>query len=109
MIPYGRQNITDDDIEVVTKALRADFLTQGPTIHQFAVSYTHLDVYKRQLLGRPDFRRWRGIFRSYHLFLVCTGFVLCRKTLSHLIPNRRRFYLNDRLGGEFHSLQLLLV
>ena len=39
MIPYGRQNITDEDIEVVTKALRADFLTQGPTIHQFEVAF----------------------------------------------------------------------
>ena len=39
MIPYGRQNITDEDIEVVTKALRADFLTQGPTIHQFEVVF----------------------------------------------------------------------
>lgn len=39
MIPYGRQHITDVDIEVVTNALRADLLTQGPTIHQFEVAF----------------------------------------------------------------------
>jgi dTDP-4-amino-4,6-dideoxygalactose transaminase len=34
-IPYGRQNITDADIEAVTAVLRSDFLTQGPHIAQF--------------------------------------------------------------------------
>jgi dTDP-4-amino-4,6-dideoxygalactose transaminase len=32
MIPYGRQNVTKADIEVVVKVLRSDFLTQGPTV-----------------------------------------------------------------------------
>ena len=40
MIPYGKQNITEEDIQAVAKALKGDFLTP--------VSYTHLDVYKRQ-------------------------------------------------------------
>ena len=31
MIPYGRQNITEDDIKSVIDVLRSDFLTQGPT------------------------------------------------------------------------------
>ena len=30
MIPYGRQEITDDDIAEVEKVLRSDYLTQGP-------------------------------------------------------------------------------
>lgn len=34
-IPYGRQSITEEDIAAVTKALRADFLTQGPAIQEF--------------------------------------------------------------------------
>jgi UDP-4-amino-4,6-dideoxy-N-acetyl-beta-L-altrosamine transaminase len=34
-IPYGRQNITQQDIDAVTEALRADFLTQGPLINEF--------------------------------------------------------------------------
>lgn len=34
-IPYGRQNITEEDIEAVTKTLTADFLTQGPKIAEF--------------------------------------------------------------------------
>lgn len=34
-IPYGRQNITDRDIEEVVAALKGDFLTQGPKIKQF--------------------------------------------------------------------------
>ncbi len=35
MIPYGRQNITEDDIAAVADVLRSDFLTQGPAVPQF--------------------------------------------------------------------------
>ena len=34
-IPYGRQNITDQDIEIVIDALKSDYLTQGPRIEKF--------------------------------------------------------------------------
>jgi UDP-4-amino-4,6-dideoxy-N-acetyl-beta-L-altrosamine transaminase len=35
MIPYSRQDITDDDIIEVNKILQSDFLTQGPTVPKF--------------------------------------------------------------------------
>lgn len=35
MIPYGRQEITDDDIGAVEAVLRSDFLTQGPAVPRF--------------------------------------------------------------------------
>lgn len=35
MIPYGRQDVTDDDIDAVVEVLRSDFLTQGPAIPRF--------------------------------------------------------------------------
>ena len=35
MIPYGRQDITQSDIESVVEVLRSDFLTQGPAIPRF--------------------------------------------------------------------------
>lgn len=35
MIPYGRQWISDEDIEAVVDVLRSDFLTQGPAIPAF--------------------------------------------------------------------------
>lgn len=34
-IPYGKQNITDEDIEAVVNVLKSDFLTQGPNIKLF--------------------------------------------------------------------------
>lgn len=34
-IPYGRQSITDADIEAVIEVLKSDFLTQGPNIAKF--------------------------------------------------------------------------
>jgi perosamine synthetase len=34
-LPYGRQQITDEDVDAVVEALRADFITQGPTIARF--------------------------------------------------------------------------
>ncbi|PRB84050.1 UDP-4-amino-4,6-dideoxy-N-acetyl-beta-L-altrosamine transaminase [Pseudomonas sp. MYb185] len=35
MIPYGRQEITEADIEAVVTVLRSDFLTQGPMVPRF--------------------------------------------------------------------------
>ncbi len=35
MIPYGRQNISEEDIRAVVAVLRSDYLTQGPTIPLF--------------------------------------------------------------------------
>ena len=34
-IPYGKQNITQADIEAVVEVLKADYLTQGPKIKEF--------------------------------------------------------------------------
>lgn len=34
-IPYGRQNISDDDINSVIETLQSDYLTQGPKIVEF--------------------------------------------------------------------------
>ena len=34
-IPYGKQHITDEDIEAVAKALKSHYLTQGPKIEEF--------------------------------------------------------------------------
>ncbi len=35
MIPYGRQEITQADVEAVVGVLRSDFLTQGPMVPRF--------------------------------------------------------------------------
>ena len=38
-IPYGRQNITEDDINAVIETLKSDYLTQGPKINEFEVEF----------------------------------------------------------------------
>lgn len=35
MIPYGRQSISEADIEAVVSVLRSDFITQGPALPRF--------------------------------------------------------------------------
>lgn len=35
MIPYGKQSISEEDIEEVVSVLRSDFLTQGPKVLEF--------------------------------------------------------------------------
>ncbi|MGH6835303.1 MAG: UDP-4-amino-4,6-dideoxy-N-acetyl-beta-L-altrosamine transaminase [Methylocella sp.] len=35
MIPYGRQEITEDDVDSVVAVLRSDVLTQGPVVPEF--------------------------------------------------------------------------
>ncbi len=39
MIPYGKQNITEEDVNAVVKALTSDFLTQGPEIASFEKAF----------------------------------------------------------------------
>lgn len=38
-IPYGRQNITQEDIDAVINTLKADYLTQGPKIAEFEEAF----------------------------------------------------------------------
>lgn len=38
-LPYGRQTIEEDDIAAVARALRADFLTTGPTVDAFEAAF----------------------------------------------------------------------
>jgi UDP-4-amino-4,6-dideoxy-N-acetyl-beta-L-altrosamine transaminase len=45
MIPYGRQNISNADIDAVVEVLRSDFLTQGPAVPAFEKAIAaHCDV-----------------------------------------------------------------
>src|SRR5690625_874259 len=38
-IPYGRQHITDEDIQAVVDVLKSDYLTQGPRINEFEEAF----------------------------------------------------------------------
>src|SRR6187549_2662341 len=35
VIPYGRQDITSEDVDAVAEVLRSDWLTQGPAVRRF--------------------------------------------------------------------------
>ena len=38
-IPYGRQHISEEDIDAVVEVLRSDFLTQGPKVGEFEQAF----------------------------------------------------------------------
>lgn len=38
-IPYGKQNITEEDIQAVVETLKSDFLTQGPKVKEFEEAF----------------------------------------------------------------------
>lgn len=38
-IPYGRQSVSNEDVEAVVEVLRSDFLTQGPRIIEFEKAF----------------------------------------------------------------------
>jgi dTDP-4-amino-4,6-dideoxygalactose transaminase len=40
VIPYGKQNITQEDIDVVIASLQSDYLTQGPKILEFEKAFS---------------------------------------------------------------------
>src|SRR5690606_30300160 len=39
LIPYGCQNITEEDIQAVIDTLKSDYLTQGPKIAEFEKAF----------------------------------------------------------------------
>ena len=39
IIPYGRQHITEEDIQAVIESLKSDYLTQGPRISEFETNF----------------------------------------------------------------------
>ena len=41
VIPYGRQNITQEDIDAVIETLQSDYLTQGPKIIEFEKAFAN--------------------------------------------------------------------
>lgn len=41
IIPYGRQSITDEDINAVVEVLTSDYLTQGPSILEFEKEFAN--------------------------------------------------------------------
>jgi perosamine synthetase len=41
-IPYGRQEIDDDDVAAVVEVLRSDWLTTGPTVERFEAAFAAL-------------------------------------------------------------------
>ncbi len=47
MLPYGRHSITDEDVRRVESVLRGDWLTTGPTIHEFERAL-------RRMIGATD-------------------------------------------------------
>lgn len=34
-IPYGKQSISEEDIQAVIKVLKSDYLTTGPSVTEF--------------------------------------------------------------------------
>lgn len=47
-IPYGRQYISEDDIQAVVDVLRSDYLTTGPKIKEFEEAFRHY-------VGNPEY------------------------------------------------------
>jgi len=42
MLPYGRQSISDEDINAVVEVLRSDWLTTGPKVQEFEQAFADL-------------------------------------------------------------------
>lgn len=41
IIPYGKQNITEEDIDFVSNILRSNYLTQGPMVKEFEEAFSN--------------------------------------------------------------------
>ncbi|MDQ0465617.1 UDP-4-amino-4,6-dideoxy-N-acetyl-beta-L-altrosamine transaminase [Caulobacter ginsengisoli] len=65
-LPYGRQFIQDDDIAAVTEALKADYLTTGPTVAKFERAFA-------DHVGAPDAVACSNGTAALHLAMMMLG------------------------------------
>jgi UDP-4-amino-4,6-dideoxy-N-acetyl-beta-L-altrosamine transaminase len=65
-LPYGRQTIEDDDIAAVTEALKADFLTTGPTVDSFERAFA-------ERVGAPEAVACSNGTAALHLAMMVLG------------------------------------
>jgi len=49
-IPYGRQSISQDDVEAVVNALKSDFLTIGPEVEKFEMAISEISSTKSSVV-----------------------------------------------------------
>lgn len=67
VLPYGRQTIEDDDIAAVAQALRADFLTTGPTVAAFEAAFA-------ETVGAPHAVACANGTAALHLAMLALDF-----------------------------------
>ena len=72
MIPYGRQTISEEDIETVIKILKSDYLTQGPNIKYFETTISKRTNSKYGIATESKFSRINDAF-SFILILNCSA------------------------------------
>ena len=65
-IPYGRQEIGEDDIAAVVDVLRSDWLTTGPTVERFERSFA-------ELVGSPHAVAVTNGTAALHLAMLAAG------------------------------------
>ncbi len=65
-IPYGRQQITEADIQAVSEVLRSDFLTQGPAIEAFETAFA-------EYVGAPHAIAVANGTAALHLCVLALG------------------------------------
>ena len=95
MIPYGRQEISDKDIESVVKVLKSDFITQGPITIEFekkvakycGAKYAHAVNSATSALHIACLSGVEGIFGLVH----CCFFKLCTLLVQKLFHCIVRF------------------
>ena len=68
VIPYSRQNITEEDIQEVIKTLQSDFLTQGPKIGEFEEKFADKPVPRP-----PHWSGWRILPKEIEFWLDGEG------------------------------------
>ncbi|MBN9411003.1 MAG: UDP-4-amino-4,6-dideoxy-N-acetyl-beta-L-altrosamine transaminase [Burkholderiales bacterium] len=66
MIPYGRQDVTDADVEAVVAVLRSDFLTQGPVVPRFEAALA-------QYCGAPHAVAVNSATSALHIACMALG------------------------------------
>ena len=78
MISYGRQSISQEDIDDVVKTLQSDFLTQGPKIHEFESKFANYVGSKFAVAVSSS---------TAGLHLSCLALGLTENKLAWTVPN----------------------
>lgn len=92
-VPYGKQNITQDDIDAVVSVLKAELITQGPKVNEFEKQVAKYHNVKHAIAFSNG---TTALHAAYHSLGVGTGDEIIAPAITFVASSNGGVYCNAK-------------